>query len=537
MQPINEPVIPTSPVPPPAPPAGTYHPVMPPKPRFASDRRDMVLAIVLLVFSVLSINISLYGGFHVGFPLSFAALLLCGGIYLRGKTTPTAYTLFCTAVALAGTGVFIWHNDGVIKFFTLMGMLVLSMLALAHSTGHARRDKGAATSLLDAWDMLVVRPFSQLGAALPAIFRVKQEDRIEKRRSGGVFLGLLCALPALLVVVPLLVSADAAFEGLLRHTLLDNFGELFGSLALGLGLFCLLFSRWFSLRYDLVSAKPLQQKERRGLDPLAVNAFLATIGSVYILYLVSQLAYFFSAFSGILPAEYTVAQYARRGFFEMCVLCTINLGFVAGSLALSRQRDGKTPLSTRLLSLFILVFSLGLVAVSISKMVLYIDSFGMTRLRLFTSAFMVMLGLVLVFVIIRLFATRFSYMQAIVATVAILGLTVAYVDVDTVVAKYNVTAYQSGQLETIDVYTLGQLSDGAIPYLVDLLDAEDPNVSQAAAYQLYNQMERFGTVANGVYTPDTATDWRQYTVDTTCVKTLINTHASKILYLSDIYYY
>jgi len=533
MQPDNTPTVPTSP----ASSAEVHYPVIPPKPRFASDPRDILLAGILLLVSILSINVSLFGGFHVGFPLSYIAILLCGGIYLRGKTVPTTYAVFCTAVALAGSGVFIWHNDGVMKFFTLIGMLVLTMLALAHSTGYARRSKGDVTSLLDAWDMLVVRPFSQLGVAVPAIFRVKQGDRMEKRRFGGVFLGLLCALPALLVVVPLLVSADAAFEGLLQHTILDNFGELFGSLLLGLGLFCVLFSRWFSLRHGLASDRPLRRVERRGLDLLAINAFLAAIGSVYVLYLVSQLAYFLSAFSGILPAEYTVAQYARRGFFEMCVLCTINLGFVAGSLALSRKTDEKAPLSTRLLSLFILVFSLGLVAVSISKMVLYIDSFGMTRLRIFTSVFMVMLGLVLVFVIIRLFAVRFSYMQAIVATVAILGLTVAYVDVDTVVAKYNVTAYQSGQLDTVDVYTLGQLSDGAIPYLVELLDAEDPNISQAAAYRLYNQMERFGTVTNGVYVPDTSVDWRQYAIDTAQVKTLIEAYASEILYLSDSYFY
>ena len=47
---------------------------------------------------------------------------------------------------------------------------------------------------------------------------------------------------------------------------------------------------------------------------------LGMISLVYVLYLVSQLAYFSGGFSGILPKGYTMAEYARRGFFEMAWL-------------------------------------------------------------------------------------------------------------------------------------------------------------------------------------------------------------------------
>ena len=510
------------------PPAPVYVP-RPPRPRLASEPRDVTLAAILAVLSVLAVNLSVYGGFHLGFALSFAALLLCGGIYLRKRTSPTPYSLFCTVAALAGTGVFLWHNDGFMRFLTFAGMLVLTMLALTDSTGTARRDKGSIACLKDALYMLVARPLAYLGDTVPAIFRVRRNGQLEKRRFGGVFLGLVCALPALLVVVPLLVSADAAFEGLLQHTILDNLGEVFLSVVLGVGLFCLLFSRWFSLRHSLESTKPLQQKERRGVDRLAVNAFLSVIAGVYVLYLFSQLAYFFSAFSGILPKDYTVAQYARRGFFEMCVLCAINLLLVAGSLALSRKQESKAPLSTRLIGLFILLFSIGLVAVALSKMGLYIRSFGMTRLRIFTSVFMVMLGLTLIFVIIRLFAVKFPYMQAVVVAVAILGLTTGYVDVDTVVAGYNVRAYQAGRLETVDTQTLSRLSDGAVPYLVELLDSDDPLVQEQVADSLYSVLYEYGTVMENAFIPDTDEGWRAYNIDAVRARALLTEKAPQIL--------
>jgi hypothetical protein len=52
--------------------------------------------------------------------------------------------------------------------------------------------------------------------------------------------------------------------------------------------------------------------------------------------------------------------------------------------------------------------------------------------------------------------------------------------VDTQVAKYNVRAYQSGKLETVDVSHLGSLNLGAVPYLAELAKDSDPEIAQMA---------------------------------------------------------
>ena len=69
---------------------------------------------------------------------------------------------------------------------------------------------------------------------------------------------------------------------------------------------------------------PAAARKIEGIDAVAVNTFLAVLSAVYLLYLFSQSAYFFSAFRGLLPEEFTVAEYARRGFFEMSVIAVIN---------------------------------------------------------------------------------------------------------------------------------------------------------------------------------------------------------------------
>ena len=62
----------------------------------------------------------------------------------------------------------------------------------------------------------------------------------------------------------------------------------------------------------------------------------------------------------------------------------------------------------------------------------------------------------------------------------VIGATVLWADVDTVVANYNVTAYQQGKLETVDVSYLSTLGKGAKPHIARLLDDSNPSVAQAA---------------------------------------------------------
>ena len=62
----------------------------------------------------------------------------------------------------------------------------------------------------------------------------------------------------------------------------------------------------------------------------------------------------------------------------------------------------------------------------------------------------------------------------------VMGAVVLWSDVYTVVAAYNVSAYQAGRLETVDVHYLANLSDGAVPYLAKLTQDSDPDVAESA---------------------------------------------------------
>ena len=136
--------------------------------------------------------------------------------------------------------------------------------------------------------------------------------------------------------------------------------------------------------------------------------------------------------------------------------------------------------------------TLFLITAASAKMLLYIGSYGLTRLRVLTQVIMVWLAITTVLVCVWLVKPGFAYMKAVVLTALVIGAAVLWVDVDTQVARYNVRAYQAGQLQTVDVPHLRSLGYGAIPYLEELTHSSDPAVANSAAQGL----RRYGEISD-----------------------------------------
>jgi len=214
-------------------------------------------------------------------------------------------------------------------------------------------------------------------------------------------------------------------------------------------------------------------------------SFLGAIAFLYLCYLFTQLAYFFNGFKGLLPEAYTAAAYARRGFFELCAVAAINLGLVLLVSGLTKKREGtKLPAPVKLLSAFICVFTLLLIITAESKMALYVGLFGMTRMRLMVSLFILLLAFSFVLLLAQLFLRKFAYMKALLAAGCVLILCMSFADIDRAVLRYNMWAYETGRLEAVDVLAFGELGDAKIPYLIELSYSEDAQVKEAALKQL-----------------------------------------------------
>ena len=62
----------------------------------------------------------------------------------------------------------------------------------------------------------------------------------------------------------------------------------------------------------------------------------------------------------------------------------------------------------------------------------------------------------------------------------VMGGATLWADVNSCVAAYNVRAWQTGKLDTVDVDYLRCLGSGAVPWLEELAGSDDPEVAQEA---------------------------------------------------------
>ncbi len=469
----------------------------PPKPDYTARGREFCFGGAILAISILMCNFVFYGGFNIGFAIAAAAAVLASWMYLKraghGFGWYERTLLILSLIIAAGFGR---SADSFVKFVMLLFLFVAVNLALCLAAGKNLRSPDGALSILDAFRTFYKLGLGNTGHAGKGIAEGVRQGGAATRRLGAVGTGLLISVPILSVMILLLINADAAFEGLVDLLPEIRLEEYFASAFWGVLLGWILYSRAVTLHRGSKTMK--ERKEHKGVNALTVNTVLMMVCLVYAVYLLSQLAYLSGGLSGILPEGYTLAEYARRGFFEMAWLCVINLGLLCAVMWLIRC-DGKLPPATRIAGAFLGAITIFLVVTASAKMLLYIGSYGLTRLRVLTEVIMLWLAVTTVLITIRLFRREMPYMKAVVLTAMVLGALVFWMDVDTVVAKYNVESYRSGRLETVDVVHLHYLGPGAVPYLHELTGDDNPEI----AAQAEQFLERY---ADYLYIPPQ--DWR-----------------------------
>ena len=460
----------------------------------ATGKRELRLLAAVAVISVFLVNFVLYGGFYLGFGIVSACGIIAATVYLlRSGCKLESYSAALLMLSLVICGSFARSNDSFVKGVMVCFLLCSANLGLCLLAGQNRRDPANANSLLDAPRAALALGVGKMGPAFRGLNEARKNLGTNGKNRSAVLVGLLIAVPVLAVMIPLLISADAAFEGLLDLLPKVDVSEPVASAILGLLFACVAYTRAVALAKS--KKKAAEEKKGKKLHPLTINTVLVVVCLLYLVYLFSQLAYISGGLSGILPEEFTMAEYARRGFFEMVWLCAVNLALITGAVALT---DGKERVKLcRILCLFIGVVTLFLVATAVAKMVMYIDSYGLTRLRVLTTVIMAFLAVTTVIVSLWLLLPKLLYMKWIVLAGLLMGAVTAWVDVDTVVAAYNVRAYQAGQLKTVDMYHLCSLSDGAVPYIEELaMSGRDDAITLHARQYLKDRGQRIDDFRN-----------------------------------------
>ena len=376
-------------------------------------------------------------------------------------------------------------NPYEINFWVIITLVYLSgsyCIALTSSNRHSRGSYFFLSDVLKTEVFIPLKCFFQPYAAMHNTRVTKKQGKNSGNKKTDkkyltVIIGIVCAFPVLLIVVPLLIKGDAAFESM-AGTFLENligffknFEDSFGRIISWFesNIFILvptvfvapyIFSVMFSYRHGISNKNNSDTSKKyaklRFGSPALFSGFLGVICMVYLIYILSQTAYFFSAFSGKLPngTDIAVAEYARRGFFELAGVAAVNLALIAVTVLFSRRKGKEFSTVIKAFDLFLCAFNILLSAVSMSKIVLYMNEMGLTHKRIYV--FLIDIAMIIAFlcVSVRLFNEKFPYMKVITGTLCIIITVLSLFGVNGIIAKYNTEKYLSGIIKSNSIYEL-----------------------------------------------------------------------------------
>ena len=377
--------------------------------KLPGDRWDHIFAGLYVILGILMWNCLCMENFARGLSMFSILYIITVLAYAGLKKFPiTGEKIFWTLILL---GISLPYGFYSVFDFgqTLMIFLVAAYWTLVITEGLLWKGQTSSWILLDSWNGLIALPILNFLCQIRLIFQTFSEKREEKKDWRMVLLGILISIPALLVIIPILAQADTEFRSLV-DTILDALGEDFRILIWRGIVGILLGAFMFGTLYGGVYKRHVKEEECirfheesgrvfRFVPDIAVLTFGIIVSAVYVLFIGLQARYLFSAFFGILPEAYTYAQYARQGFFELCVIALLNASFLIamnGCAKTPRRKNRGLLLENGILGALTLL----LLTTAASKLGMYIVAYGFTVKRCISSIFLIWLFLVFILVLI-----------------------------------------------------------------------------------------------------------------------------------------
>jgi Domain of unknown function (DUF4153) len=377
-------------------------------------------------------------------------------------------------VAFACAALFAWRDADELRVANVLGTLV-AIAMFAMSAAGIPAASILAARLRDVVAAGVYTVFEVLTGASVLLARDAELHALPAVRGGTSWTALralLLTVPLVLVFTILLSRADPVFAAIFRLPDID--AERVFSHVLLIGAFA-----WASagfIRGALLGAghrvAPAERIPIR-LGLVEITASLGAVAVLFTIFVALQIRWLFGGADVVLATTgLTVAEYARRGFFELVAVAVLVLPLILGTRA---AVDGERVVRRhRQLSLALIALLAAIMASALLRMRLYVGAFGLTTDRLYATALMVWLAVVfgaMALTELRGRTRAFAAMTVIAGFLTLFGLNA--INPDVLVARVNLG--RAGDAQALDYVYLARLSGDATPTVVQALNAAAPS--------------------------------------------------------------
>ncbi len=383
-------------------------------------------------------------------------------------------------------------SSWVLHFFNIIGILLLLDISMLHQF---YEDK--SWDLLKHTSRMLLLPFSCVATiAMPfkdSILFFQNTKILKNKNVRNILIGVGISLPLLGIIIGLLSSADLLFKSLFKNI----YTFIFSS-----NLFAVVFMIiiGFIICYCIICGatakagmKEIQKPFTKADASIAITV-LSLLSFVYAIFCAIQILYLFTEGFSVLPKGFTFSQYARRGFFELLVVTAINLFLMI--LSTKYFEDCKL---IRIILTFITACTYIMIGSAAYRMLLYIEAYNLTFLRLFVLLFLLIDAFILAGVIFYVYHKKFSLFHYCVIVTAVCYIAFSFARPDYYIANYHIQ--QKADLNRDDIYFLTkELSlDGApvvLPVLYELVENSNDSGNQPSGFV---SKESFHSIVKSYY--------------------------------------
>lgn len=292
----------------------------------------------------------------------------------------------------------------------------------------------------------------------------KQVNEENKQTTKGIIIGLFISVMILIVVLPLLLSSDMIFTNFFNRAFsIFNFENFdIGTPILIFMFFLVGFVCCYSFLKMLCKNNFDNQEEKRveQSNPVIGITINAVLTFVYGAYCLVQILYLFMGLENGLPAGVTYSEYARSGFWELLFVSLINFFLVVTFTYIFKEN--------KILKILLLIISgctFIMIGSSAYRMILYVQQYHLTFLRVLVLWFLIVEAIFMVGVILSIFKRQFPLFRYIVLALMCCYIALNYIRPDVMIAKYNLS--QEHVKSTDILYLLDDFSYDAIPVLAE----------------------------------------------------------------------
>jgi hypothetical protein len=367
--------------------------------------------------------------------------------------------------------------------------------------------------------------YSGLGTVRLALDRPVRSGPIPKdgtghRRLRALLLGIVIALPFLLVFGALFMSADRVFARIVTDFVTVDLEELVSHL-LVIGLFA-----WLTCGYltGVLTGTGIRWPEdgripRPSIGVLEAGTPLALVDLLFAAFVVVQVRYLFGGADLVeVTPGLTYAEYAREGFAQLAVASALVLPSLLALDWLLRRERPRDEWVFRTLGGVQILLLLVIVASALQRVRAYQDAYGLTESRFYGVVFLLWLTLTSIWFAVTVLGGRrgrfaFPALASVYALVALLFV----LNPDARIAQANLQRATTTELDTLDVTYLGSLSADAVPTLLDAV----PSLSTEHRCVLADRLL-------GRWGPAQPVDWRSWNWSSSRARNAVATEAGAL---------